>query len=41
VTVDSVRRAAVRLFRAAPTLAVMGPADKVPQLPAIVDKLAA
>ena len=41
VTVDSVRRAAMRLFRAAPTLAVMGPADKVPQLPAIIDKLAA
>ena len=41
VTIDSVRRAAVRLFRAAPTLAVMGPGDKVPQLPVIIDKLAA
>ncbi len=41
VTVDSVCRAAVRLFRAAPTLAVMGPGDKVPQLPVIIDKLAA
>ncbi len=41
VTIDSVRRAAIRLFRAAPTLAVMGPADKVPHLPVIIDKLAA
>jgi predicted Zn-dependent peptidase len=41
VTPDSVRRAAIRVFRAAPTLAAMGPADKVPHLPAIIDKLAA
>ena len=41
VTVDSVRRAAIRLFRAAPTLAVMGPADNVPHLPVIIDRLAA
>ncbi len=41
VTVDSVRRAAIRVFRAAPTLAAMGPADKVPHLPAIAEKLAA
>ena len=41
VTVDDVRRAARRMFRAAPTLAAMGPADKVPHLPAIAEKLAA
>ena len=41
VTVESVRRAAMRVFRAAPTLAAMGPADKVPHLPAIAEKLAA
>ena len=41
VTTDSVARAAVRVFRAPPTLAAMGPADKVPHLPAIMDKLAA
>ncbi len=41
VTVDDVRRAAMRVFRAAPTLAAMGPADKVPHLPAIAEKLAA
>ena len=41
VTAESVRRAAGRVFRAAPTLAAMGPADKVPHLPAIVERLAA
>ena len=41
VTVESVRRAAMRVFRAAPTLAAMGPADKVPHLPDIAEKLAA
>ena len=41
VTVESVQRAAMRVFRAAPTLAAMGPADKVPHLPAIAEKLAA
>ena len=41
VTVEDVRRAAMRVFRAAPTLAAMGPADKVPHLPAIAEKLAA
>ncbi len=41
VTVESVLRAARRVFRAAPTLAAMGPADKVPHLPAIAEKLAA
>ena len=41
VTAEGVRRAAMRVFRAAPTLAAMGPADKVPHLPAIAEKLAA
>ena len=41
VTVEDVRRAAMRVFRATPTLAAMGPADKVPHLPAIAEKLAA
>ena len=41
VTTDSVRRAAIRVFRSAPTLAAMGPADKVPNLPAIAERLAA
>ncbi len=41
VTTDSVRRAAIRVFRSAPTLAAMGPADKVPHLPAIAERLAA
>ena len=38
---DAVCRAAARIFRAKPTLAAMGPADKVPHLPAIADRLAA
>ncbi|MBC7801347.1 MAG: insulinase family protein [Gemmatimonadaceae bacterium] len=41
VTADSVRRAAIRVFRAPPTLAAMGPAAKVPHLPAIAERLAA
>ena len=41
VTTADVQRAAARVFRAPPTLAAMGPADKVPDLPAIADKLAA
>ena len=41
VTVEDVQRAARRIFRAAPTLAALGPAENVPSLPAIVDKLAA
>jgi len=41
VTVDDVARAAGRLFRAAPTLAALGPTGRVPGLPAIAEKLAA
>ena len=41
VTVDQVQAAAARMFRATPTLAALGPAGKVPGLPAIAEKLAA
>ena len=41
VTTADVCAAAGRLFRAAPTLATMGPADRIPALPAIADRLAA
>ena len=41
VTVGDVCRAAARLFRARPTLATMGPADRVPRLADIAEKLAA
>ena len=41
VTTEDVCRAATRLFRGAPTLAVMGPAERVPTLANIVEKLAA
>jgi predicted Zn-dependent peptidase len=41
VTPEQVSRAAARLFRAAPTLAAMGPADRVPGLEVIADRLAA
>ncbi len=41
VGVADVQRAAARIFRGAPTLAVMGPAEKVPSLSAIVERLAA
>ena len=41
VTVDEVQRAASRIFRAVPTLAALGPAQKVPGLSAITDRLAA
>jgi predicted Zn-dependent peptidase len=41
VTTEDVRRAAARLFRGAPTLATMGPAERVPALVDIVEKLAA
>ncbi len=41
VTVDDVPRVAARLFRGAPTLAALGPADRVPGLPHIAEKLAA
>jgi predicted Zn-dependent peptidase len=41
VGVEQVRRAAARLFRGRPTLAALGPADRVPGLPHIADRLAA
>jgi predicted Zn-dependent peptidase len=41
VTTADVCRAAARLFRGAPTLATMGPAEKVPAMGQIADKLAA
>jgi predicted Zn-dependent peptidase len=41
VTVDQVQALAARMFRATPTLAALGPAGKVPPLPAIAEKLAA
>jgi len=41
VTIEQVQQAAARCFRGAPTLAALGPAGKVPGLPAIAEKLAA
>ncbi len=41
VTPEAVRRAAARHFRAAPTLAVLGPAERVPGLADVAEKLAA
>jgi hypothetical protein len=41
VRTEDVCRAAARLFRARPTLAVLGPAGKVPGLTTIAEKLAA
>ncbi len=41
VTVQDVQRAAARHFRSAPTLAALGPADRVPGLATIADALAA
>lgn len=41
VTIEQVQAAAARAFRAAPTLAALGPAGKVPGLPAIAERLAA
>ena len=41
VGLDDIRRAAARLFRATPTLAALGPADKVPSVAAICETLAA
>ncbi len=41
VTVGEVQEAAAAAFRSAPTLAAMGPADKVPGLAAIAERLAA
>lgn len=41
VTVADVQRAAARQFRAAPTLAALGPAERVPGLGSIAGRLAA
>jgi len=41
VTVDDIRRVAGRIFRGVPTLAAMGPAQRVPGLSAITNRLAA
>ena len=41
VGIADIQRAAARIFRAAPTLAAMGPAGHVPGLPAIAGRLAA
>ncbi len=41
VSIADVERAAARVFRGRPTLAAMGPAGKVPGLPAIAERLAA
>ncbi len=41
VTIADVERAAARLFHGRPTLAAMGPAGRVPGLPAIAERLAA
>jgi predicted Zn-dependent peptidase len=41
VTVEDIRRAAARVFRGLPTLATMGPAQRVPNLAAISHRLAA
>ena len=41
VTVEQVQQAAAAMFRAAPTLAAMGPAEHVPSVGAIMEKLAA
>jgi predicted Zn-dependent peptidase len=41
VTIADVQAAAARLFRAAPTLAALGPAGRVPSLPSIIERLAA
>ena len=41
VTIADIQRAAARQFREKPTLAALGPADRVPGLPGIADRLAA
>ena len=41
VDLAAIRRVAARIFRGTPTLAAVGPAGNVPQLPAIIDRLAA
>jgi predicted Zn-dependent peptidase len=41
VTIADIERAAARIFRGKPTLATMGPAERVPAIGAIADQLAA
>ena len=41
VTIAEVEAAASRIFRSTPTLAAMGPAGRVPSIPAIIERLAA
>ncbi len=41
VTIAQVQQAATRIFRAAPSLAALGPAGRVPGLPMITERLAA
>jgi predicted Zn-dependent peptidase len=41
VTIDQVQRAAATLFRGRPTLAALGPADRIPDLSHISERLAA
>jgi predicted Zn-dependent peptidase len=41
ISVEDIARAATRIFRGAPTLALMGPAGKVPAVDEIADRLAA
>lgn len=41
VTVDDIGRVAARIFRGRPTLATLGPAERVPALPDIAERLAA
>ena len=41
VTVDDITRVAARIFRAKPTLAAIGPVGRVPQMPKIIERLAA
>ena len=41
VTLEDVRRAAVRVFRGAPTLTALGPVRHIPRLGEVADRLAA
>ncbi|OYW09719.1 MAG: peptidase M16, partial [Acidiphilium sp. 37-67-22] len=41
VTVDDITSVATRIFRAKPTLAAIGPVGRVPQMPKIIERLAA
>ena len=41
MSVDDIKRAAARIFRGVPTLAAIGPAQSVPSLSDITERLAA